>query len=79
MRGNAKRNSSGLDGAISDQNKALNLANLYANGSFNRSSAKFEMENFSGANDDYPKIIKIIPKDSDAFFNRGKVKKTLEI
>ena len=75
MRGNAKRNLGDLDGAISDQNKALSIDPLYADGYFNRSSAKFKMGNFSGSIDDYTKVIKINPKDSDAFFNRAKVKK----
>ncbi len=75
MRGNAKRNLGDLDGAITDQNKALSHDPLYADGYFNRSSAKFEMGDFAGAIDDYSTVIKINPNDSDAFFNRAKVKK----
>ena len=75
MRGNAKRNLGDLDGAISDQNKALNLDPLYADGYFNRSSAKFKMGDFFGAINDYTTVIKINPTDADAFFNRAKVKK----
>ena len=77
MRGNAKRNLGDLDGAISDQNKALSLDPLYVDGYFNRSSAKFKMGNFSGAIEDYTKVIKINPNDADALFNRAKVKKEI--
>ena len=75
MRGNAKRNLGDFDGAISDQNKALDFDPLYADGYFNRSSAKFKKGDFDGAIDDYSQVIKINPKDSDAFFNRANVKK----
>ena len=33
------------------------------------------MGDFTGAIDDYTQVIKINPKDSDAFFNRASVKK----
>ena len=52
IRGNAKRNSGDFDGAISDQNKALNFEPFYADGYFNRSSPTFEMGYLSGAIDD---------------------------
>ena len=77
MRGNAKRNLGDLDGAISDQNKALDFDPLYADGYFNRSSANFKMRDFSGAIDDYSHAIRINPKDSDAFFNRANIKKEI--
>ncbi len=75
MRGNAKCNLGDLDGAISDQNKALDFDPLYADGYFYRSSAKFKMGDFAGAIEDYTKVIEINPTDSDAFFNRANVKK----
>ena len=74
MRGNAKRNLGDLDGAISDQNKALGFDPLYIDGYFNRSSAKLKKGDFIGAIDDYTKVIQIHPNDSDAFFNRAYVK-----
>ena len=74
MRGNAKRNLGDLDGAISDQNKALGFDPLYIDGYFNRSSAKLKKGDFTGAIDDYTKVIQINPNDSDAFFNRAYVK-----
>ena len=74
MRGNAKRNLGDLDGAISDQNKALGFDPLYIDGYFNRSSAKLKKGDFIGAIDDYTKVIQINPNDSDAFFNRAYVK-----
>ncbi len=74
MRGNAKRNLGDLDGAISDQNKALSFDPLYIDGYFNRSSAKLKKGDFTGAIDDYTKVIQINPNDSDAFFNRAYVK-----
>ncbi len=77
MRGNAKCNLGDLDGAISDQNKALDFDPLYADGYFYRSSAKLKMGDFTGAIDDYTKVIEINPKDSDAFCNRANVKKEL--
>ena len=77
MRGNAKRNLGDLDGAISDQNKALDFDPLYADGYFNRGSAKYKMGDFDGAIEDYTQVIKISPKDSDAFFNRANVKKEI--
>ena len=57
MRGNAKRNLGDLDGAISDQNKALGFDPLYIDGYFNRSSAKLKKGDFIGAIDDYTKVI----------------------
>ena len=78
MRGNAKRNSGDLDGAISDQNKALDFDPLYADGYFNRGIAKFKKRDFDGAIEDYSQVLKINPKDSDAFFNRANVKKEIE-
>ena len=75
MRGNAKRNLGDFDGAISDQNKALDFDPFYADGFFNRSIAKFQKGDFDGAIEDYSEVIKINPKDSDAFFNRANVKK----
>ena len=75
MRGNAKRNLGDFDGAISDQNRALDFDPLYADGYFNRGSAKYKMGDFPGAIEDYTQVIKINPKDSDAFFNRANVKK----
>ena len=77
MRGNAKRNLGDFDGAISDQNKALDFDPLYADGYFNRGSAKYKMGDFAGAIEDYTQVIKINPKDSDAFFNRANVKKEI--
>ena len=74
MRGNAKRNLGDIDGAISDQNKALGFDPLYIDGYFNRSSAKLKKGDFTGAIDDYTKVIQINPNDSDAFFNRAYVK-----
>ena len=44
MRGNAKRNLGDFDGAISDQNKALDFDPLYADGYFNRAIAKLKRE-----------------------------------
>ena len=41
MRGNTRRNSGDIEGAISDKNKAIDFDPLYADGYFNRSSAKF--------------------------------------
>ncbi len=79
MRGNAKRNSGDLEGAISDQNKALDFDPIYADGFFNRGIAKYEMGDFEGAVNDYIQATKINPKDSDAFFNLANVKKKLEI
>ena len=75
MRGNAKRNSGDFDGAISDQNKALDFDPLYADGYFNRGIAKFKKGDFDGAIQDYSQVIKINPQDSDAFFNRANVRK----
>ena len=75
MRGNAKRNLGDLQGAISDQNKALDCDPLYADGYFYRSSAKFKMGDLDGAIDDYTQVIKINQNDSDAFFNRANIKK----
>ena len=49
MRGNAKRNLGDFDGAISDQNKALTFDPFFADGYFNRSSAKFKRGDFAGA------------------------------
>ena len=77
MRGNAKRNLGDLDGAISDQNKALDFDPLYADGYFNRGIAKYKMGDLDGAVKDYTQVIKINPNDSDAFFNRGNVKKEM--
>ncbi len=77
MRGNAKRNLGDLDGAISDQNKALDFDPLYADGYFNRGSAKYKMGDLNGAINDYTEAIKINPKDSDAFFNRANLKKKI--
>ena len=77
MRGNAKRNLGDFDGAISDQNKALDFDSLYADGYFNRGSAKYKMGDFAGAIEDYTQVIKINPKDSDAFFNRANIKKEI--
>ena len=77
MRGNAKRNSGDLDGAISDQNKALDFDPLYADGYFNRGIAKYKMGDFDGAVKDYTQVIKINQMDSDAFFNRANVKKEI--
>ena len=79
MRGNAKRNLGDFEGAIADQNQALDIDPFYADGYFNRSSAKYKMKDFDGAIYDYTQVIKINPKDSDAFFNRGNIKKSLEI
>ena len=78
MRGNAKRNFGDLDGAISDQNKALDFDPLFADGYFNRGIAKFKKGDFDGAIQDYSQVLKINPKDSDAFFNRANVKKEIE-
>ena len=75
MRGNAKRNLGDFNGAISDQNKALDFDPLYADGYFNRGIAKFQKGDFDGAIEDYSQVIKINPKDSDSFFNRANVKK----
>ena len=75
MRGNAKRNSGDCDGAIADQNIALDFDPLYTDGYFNRGSAKFQKKDFDGAIKDYSQVIKMNPKDSDAFFNRALVKK----
>lgn len=77
MRGNAKRNLGDLDGAIDDQNKALNFDPLYADGYFNRGSAKYEMGDLEGAINDYTQVIKISPQDTDAFFNRANIKKEI--
>ena len=42
MRGSAKRNLGDFEGAISDQNKALDFDPLYADGYFNRGIAKLK-------------------------------------
>ena len=68
MRGNAKRNLNDFDGAILDQNKALDFDPLYADGYFNRAIAKFKKGDFDGAINDYSQVVNINPKDSDAFF-----------
>ena len=77
MRGNAKRNLGDFDGAISDQDKALDFDPLYADGYFNRGIAKFKKGDFDGAIQDYSQVLKINQKDSDAFFNRANVKKEI--
>ena len=78
MRGNAKRKLGDFDGAISDQNIALDFDPLYVDGYFNRGIAKFKKRDFDGAIEDYSQVLKINPKDSDAFFNRANVKKEIE-
>ena len=45
---------------------------------FNRGIAKFKKGDFDGAIQDYSQVLKINPKDSDAFFNRANVKKEIE-
>ena len=42
MRGEAKRNSGDFEGAISDQNQALDIDPIYADGYFNRGIAKLK-------------------------------------
>ena len=53
MRGNAKRNLGNFEGAISDQNQALDFDPLYADGYFNRGIAKLKKSDFDGAFQDY--------------------------
>ena len=56
MRGNAKRDLNDFDGAILDQNKALDFDPLYADGYFNRAIAKFKKGNFDSAINDYSQV-----------------------
>ena len=43
----------------------------------NRAIVKFKKGDFDGAIQDYSQVLKINPKDSDAFFNRANVKKEI--
>ena len=52
-----------MRGAISDQNKTLDIDPLYADGYFYRSSVKFKMGDFAGAIENYSEVIRINPKD----------------
>ena len=74
MRGNAKRNLGDIDGAISDQNKALGFDPLYIDGYFNRSSAKLKKGDFTGAIDDQNKALDFDPLYADGYFNRSSAK-----
>ena len=61
---------------ISFANKSLNLEER-ASAYFYRAFAKYDLEDYKGAIEDYTKAIEHDPKNSSAFANRGNRKSTI--
>ena len=70
-RGNVKRNSNDIQGAIADYNKAIALCPASSEAYNNRGLAKAKMGDNKGAIADYAVAISLDPKFNDAWFNKG--------